>query len=120
MVYQIVGNIVRQIFQQGARGLYRAINFQDKAIDKAWSAARFNRNIRRGVRHGAGIGAATGYFISNEFQDDIEDFGFTTPRKLPQTRYNDKTRRRQTRRPSRCIPYSGKYSFRKRQPFTYR
>ncbi len=116
----VIGVILREIFKQGSRGLYRAINFQDKAIDKAWSAARFNRSIRRGVRHGAGIGAATGYFISNEFQDDIEDFGFTTPRKLPQTRYDNKTRSRQTRRFDRCAPSYRKYSPRKRFPFTYR
>ncbi len=96
MVY---GQIAREIFRIAYRGLYRTINFQDKAIDKAWSAARFNRSVRRGVRHGAGIGAATGYFISNEFQDDIEDYGFSTPReRVPASRKYDKTRYRQSRR----------------------
>ncbi len=97
----VIGVIAREIFRQTYRGLYRAINFQDKAIDKAWSAARFNRSIRRGVRHGAGIGAATGYFISNEFQDDIEDFGFTSPRNVPKTGKYAKAYYRRPRR-TRC------------------
>jgi len=102
----VLGVFVRELFKQSYRGLYRAINFQDRAIDKAWSYARFNRSVRRGVRHGAGIGAATGYFIQQEFGDDIEDFGFSSPKKLPQTRKYSKARYRQTRG---SRPYDSSY-----------
>ncbi len=101
----VIGVIAREVFKQAFRGLYKTVNFQDRLIDKAWSAARFNRSVRRGVRHGAGIGAATGYFISREFEDDIEDV-FQTPRKPsnPQTYKQQKTRYRRPRRFSRCEP----------------
>ncbi len=108
----VIGQIAKEVFRTGIRGLYRAINIQDKAIDRAWSLARFNRSVRRGVRHGAGIGAATGYFISDQFKDDIEDFGFKAPNgKSTKTRPFNKTYRRPTGR--YCLErstdfYSGK------------
>ncbi len=101
----VLGQIAREIFRTGYRGLFRAVNFQDRAIDKAWSAGRFNRNIRRGVRHGAGLGAATGYFINEAF-DDIDDV-FQTPQKRVPTsskynkaynRYSSRNCRRYTKR----------------------
>ncbi len=113
----VLGQIAREIFRTGYRGLYRTINFQDKAIDRAWSYGRFNRSVRRGVRHGAGIGAATGYFISQEFNDDIEDVFQTPKRQLPPSGKYSKTRyrspRRFTGRP-RCRPNSDK---RRRQSY---
>ncbi len=109
----VVGYIAREIFRQAFKGLYRAVNFQDKAINQAWSAARFNRPVRLGVRHGAGIGAATGYFISNEFQDDIEDYGFTSPKQpVPASRKYGKARNRQTKRNNRCYPRQERYRYR--------
>ncbi len=108
----VIGAFAREIFRQGWRGLYRAVNLQDKMIDKAWSAARFNRSVRRGVRHGAGIGAATGYFISDAFDDDLEDVFKAPQRQLPPSGKYNETRHRPSTRNNRRYCRQNRFSYR--------
>ncbi len=113
----VVGYVAREIFKQAFRGLYRTVNFQDKTIRQAWTRGGYGRQTIKGVRHGAGIGAATGYFINQEFGDDVEDV-FQTPRnvQVPSSRKYAKARNRPTRR--NYCEYPRKYKSSKRSRYT--
>ncbi len=102
----VVGYVAREVWRQLYRGLYQAVNAQDRLINQAWTRSKFSKPIRQGVRHGAGLGAAIDYGIS-EFGDDIEDYGFSQPRnvKVPSSRKYRKTRDRCPRRPYRRRSY---------------
>ncbi len=95
MVISVIARIVQRLGSQGFRQLYRAVNYQDKIIDKSWSYARIAKPIRQGVRHGAAGGALTGTFLKellapdspgNEFQKPFQKRQRITPSKPYQTR----------------------------------
>lgn len=95
-----------RIATRGFREIYRAVNFQDRLINKAWSGARFNRSVRRGVRHGTAGGAIAATVIE-QYKNPLTDNGIQTPFQ-PQTYPFYKTYNRQAR------SYSDKYKgFRK-------
>ncbi len=60
----VITVVAREIFKQVGKQIYRAVNVQDRLLDKAWSYGRFNRSIRKGVRHGLAGGAAIGTYIT--------------------------------------------------------
>ena len=70
MVVGIIARVFQRIGSQGFRQLYRAVNYQDKAIDTAWSRARISKPIRQGVRHGAAGGAISGTFLKELIASD--------------------------------------------------
>ncbi len=91
----IIGPAIRQILRKGFGHIYRAVNLQDRLIDKAWSRAKFNRNVRRGVRHGAGGGAIIGTLL---YDDDSENLGTDDSNPTSPPSKIIQTRRRYTRR----------------------
>ncbi len=106
----IIGPIIRQFARKGFTQIYRAINMQDRLINQAWSKARFNKSIRRGVRHGAAAGSILGTAFT-DFGDDVEDV-FQRPRNvkvLAPGKYG-KTRNRYPRRPRYCYPSKQRFS----------
>ncbi len=102
----IHGRIITEAFrlgQKGFRQLYRAVNYQDKLIDRAWSRARIAKPIRMGVRHGAAGGAIAGIGIEelkNKFGDDTVNGISQIPTKRTKTGTQYKARYRRAKCPS--------------------
>ncbi len=94
--FKVIGPTVRYHANRAFGELYRAINFQDRLINQAWTKGKFVKEIRWGVRHGAAAGSILGPALF-EFGDDIEDGRFPT-RDVPPTGQYSKTRYRSTRR----------------------
>ncbi len=94
--FKVIGPAVRYHANRAFGELYRAINYQDKLINKAWTKGKFIKEIRWGVRHGAAAGSIVGPLLF-EFGDDIEDGRFPTRDVFTTSKYG-KARNRSTRR----------------------
>ncbi len=97
MVIGIGVKIIQTAFRYRNQ-IYKVLTAQDRAINSAMRVGGYGRQATRGVRHGALAGSVIGTVLS-EFGDDVEDFGFSSPKQPVSTsRKYTKTRSRYSRR----------------------